>query len=92
MLNNPSYQSATHLDSEEVPSSLAVAGREDGCVDVDKMSLLEEFMDGHGGRVTDPEESREGTGAGSQVGELPCVLQTMSCTGFERVLLSSVCV
>jgi len=60
-------------------------------VNMNKMSLLEEFMNGHGGCVTDPEESREGIGAGSQVGELPCILQIMSRTGFEWVLLLSVC-
>jgi len=60
-------------------------------VNVNKISLLEEFMNGHGGCVTDPEESREGIGAGSQMGELPCILQTISRTGFEWVLLLSVC-
>ena len=62
---------------EHLARPFAVAGGDEGGVDVDKPALLEEGVDGVGNRRTDPEDRLEGVGPGAEVGDAPQELQRM---------------
>ena len=83
---NPS-KFPTYLDFKEVASTLTVTGRQNRCVDVEKILLLEEFVNGHCGSVPDSEETGEAVGPRSQVWKLTDVLQSMMLASFEWILL-----
>ena len=46
---------ATHLHLKEVTSTFTVTGGEDGGVHMQEATLLEEFLDSHGGCVANPQ-------------------------------------
>ena len=77
----------THSNLEQLSCSLAVTGSNDGCVDVNESSLLEELVDGHCSCIAYPKDSREDTCLWSEVGELSDVLQSMDHTSLEWVVL-----
>ena len=54
-------------DLEHFTSTLAVAGGDDGSVDVDEAAILEEAVDGVGGYAAHPKGGGEQVGSGAQV-------------------------
>ena len=77
----------TYFDLKELPSTLAVAGRQDGSVAAEKTVAPEEIVDGHHGGVPDPEQTGEGARASSQVRKPSSILAGVPHTSLERVLL-----
>ena len=59
-------------------------------MNVEKVLLVKEFMDGHGGSVPDPEQTGEAVGPRSQVGKLADVLQSMMLASLEWILLCTI--
>ena len=56
-------------DLEHLACTLAVGAGNQGGVDVDEVTLLEELVDGVGGQGADAEYSLEGVGPGAQMGD-----------------------
>ena len=54
-------------DLEHFSRALAVGAGDQGRVNVDKIPILEELVDGHGGKAADAEYRLEGVGAGTQM-------------------------
>ena len=62
---------------EHLPRALAVAGGDDGGVNVDKAPVLEEAVDGVSGHAPHPEGGGEEVGSGPQVGDGAQVLHAV---------------
>ncbi len=77
----------SHDCLEHLPTSLAVTGGEDGCVNQQEVSALEVLMNGHDGRLLNPKDGGEGSSPGPQVGEVPQVLQIVPATSLEWIVL-----
>ena len=58
-------------DLEHLAGTLAVGAGDQGRVDVDEVTLLEELVDGVGGQGADAEHSLEGVGSRAQMGDGP---------------------
>ena len=56
-------------DLEHFAGTLTVRTGNEGCVDVDKVPILEKLMDGHGCQGADAKHRLEGVGAGPQMGD-----------------------
>ena len=80
---------ATHFDLEELTRTFAVAGRQDGGVAAEEVVFAEEAVEGHGGRVSEPEETGEGRGAWAQVRVAAGVLAAVTHAWFEGIVLLS---
>lgn len=59
-----------YLDFKEIASPLTITRGQYRCVNLDEILPLEEVVDGHCGRVPDPQQTGEGVGPCSQVREL----------------------
>lgn len=57
---------------------------------MEKVLLVKEFMDGHGGSMPYPEQTGEAVGPCSQVGKLADVLQSMMLASLEWILLCTI--
>ncbi len=79
-----------YLDFKKVSSTLTVTGRQDGRVNMEKVLLLKEFMDGHHGSVPDPEQTGEAVSPCPQVRKLADVLQSMMLASLEWILLCTI--
>jgi hypothetical protein len=77
------WQDSGHL--EHLTGTLAIGGCDDGSVDVQETSLLEEQVCSEGEVVADTSHCTDGVGAGSQMSNLSQVLVSVLLLG-KRVL------
>ena len=77
----------SYLDFKEVTCSLTVTGCQDGSMNMEEVLFLKKVMNGHCGCVPDSQQTRESIGSGTQVWELPDILQAMAFASLERIFL-----